>query len=268
VLLKVTIYYSSNKTIWTEAGKFEWAKNSDTKTFDFANHPTVRYIKIAVTEGVGGFGSGRELYVFKVPGTESFIPGDINNDKLIDGNDITSYTNYTGLRKGDGDFDGYISNGDINKNDLIDAYDISNVAVQLDGGVEIDKNVKLAGSITLTAGKPSYNEGETVEITVKGINLSGVNALSFGLPYSPQDFEFVSLQALAVKDMENLTYDRLHTNGKKALYPTFVNIGDKETLKGNTDLFVIKLKAKRKVTFNLKAVDGLLIDKALNSLGF
>ncbi|MFA6276310.1 MAG: DUF5110 domain-containing protein, partial [Pedobacter sp.] len=268
VLLKGTIYYSSNKTTWTEAGKFDWAKNGDTKTFDFANHPTVRYIKIAVTEGVRGFGSGRELYVFKVPGTESFIPGDINNDKLIDGNDITSYTNYTGLRKGDGDFDGYISNGDINKNDLIDAYDISNVAVQLDGGVEIDKNEKLAGSITLSAGKSSYNEGETVEITVKGNNLSGVNALSFGLPYNPQDFEFVSVQALAVKDMENLTYDRLHTNGKKALYPTFVNIGDKQTIKGNSELFVIKLKAKRKVTFNLKAVDGLLVDKALNSLGF
>ncbi|MFI5450879.1 TIM-barrel domain-containing protein [Pedobacter sp. UC225_61] len=268
VLLKGTIYYSSNKTTWTEAGKFTWAKNGDTKTFDFANHPTVRYIKIAVTEGVGGFGSGRELYVFKVPGTESFIPGDINNDKLIDANDITSYTNYTGLRKGDGDFDGYISNGDINKNDLIDVYDISNVAVQLDGGVEIDKNEKLTGSITLSTAKSSYNEGETVEIMVKGTNLSGVNALSFGLPYNPQDFEFVSVQGLAVKDMENLTYDRLHTNGKKALYPTFVNIGDKQTLKGNTDLFVIKLKAKRKVTFNLKAVDSLLVDKALNSLGF
>lgn len=60
------------------------------------------------------------------------MPGDINNDGKIDRNDLTSYINYTGLRKGDSDFEGYISNGDINKNGLIDAYDISVVATQLE----------------------------------------------------------------------------------------------------------------------------------------
>ena len=30
---------------------------------------------MTVTKGVGNFASGRELYVFKVPGTESFLPG-------------------------------------------------------------------------------------------------------------------------------------------------------------------------------------------------
>jgi alpha-glucosidase (family GH31 glycosyl hydrolase) len=268
ILSKGTVFYSNNKTTWTEAGKFVWAKNGDIKTFDFANQPTARYIKLAITEGVGGFGSGRELYVFKVPGTESFFPGDINNDKLIDENDLTSYTNYTGLRKGDGDFDGYISNGDINKNGLIDAFDISNVTTQLEEGVTLEKAEKLAGSLSLSTVKTSYNSGEIVEISVKGTNLASVNALSFGLPYNPQDFDFVGVQALAVKDMQNLTYDRLHTNGKKALYPTFTNVGDKETLKGNTDLFIIKLKAKRKITLNFKTVDGLLVDKALNTVSF
>lgn len=268
VLLKGTIFYSDNKSTWTEAGKFEWAKNGDVKTFEMKGHPTAKYIKISVSEGVGGFGSGRELYVFKVPGTESYIPGDINNDKKIDGNDLTSYINYTGLRKGDGDFDGYISTGDINKNELIDAYDISNVATQLDGGVRIGRDDKLGGNVTLIPAKDSYNAGEMVEINVKGTNLSSVNALSFGLPYNPQDFEFVAVQALAVKEMDNLSYDRLHTNGKKSLYPTFVNVGNKETLKGDVDLFIIKLKAKRKLTFNLKFVDGLLVDKDLNTVKF
>jgi alpha-glucosidase (family GH31 glycosyl hydrolase) len=268
VLLKGSVFYSNNKTTWIEAGKFEWAKNGDKKTFDFTNHPTARYLKLAVTDGVGGFGSGQELYVFKVPGTESFIPGDINNDKIIDDNDLTSYTNYTGLRKGDGDFDGYISNGDINKNGLIDAFDISNVATQLNDGVELRRADKLIGALTLKADKASYSAGETVTITVKGTNLASVNALSFGLPYNPQDFEFAGVEALAIKEMQNLTYDRLHTNGKKALYPTFVNVGDQESLKGTADLFVIKLKAKRKVTFSLKPVDGLLVDKALNTVRF
>ena len=57
--------------------------------------------------------------------------------------------NYTGLRKGDADFEGYISKGDINKNGLIDAYDISVVASQLDGGVKTnDSTGKVSGTIT------------------------------------------------------------------------------------------------------------------------
>ncbi|MES2829339.1 MAG: TIM-barrel domain-containing protein [Bacteroidota bacterium] len=268
VLLKGTIYYSTNKNTWTEAGKFTWARNGDVKTFELKDQPTASYIKISVTDGVGGFGSGRELYVFKVPGTESYLPGDINNDKVIDGNDLTSYVNYTGLRLGDGDFEGYIIKGDINKNNLIDAFDVSNVAVKLDGGVESGKTEPLAGKVTLNITKTAYKAGEFIEIKVKGTGLAGVNAISFGLPYSPQDFEYVTVQALALKEMDNLTYDRLHTNGQKALYPTFVNVGDKGNVKGDVDLFIIKLKAKRNLTFNLKPVDGLLVDKELNSLKF
>ena len=33
-----------------------------------------------------------------------------------------------------------------------------------------------------------------------------------------------------MKQMQNFTNDRLHTNGEKILYPTFVNIGDKPAL--------------------------------------
>lgn len=269
IFLKGTVYYSNNKENWTEAGAFEWGNNGDVKIFSFGNHPTARYVKIAVADGVGGFGSGRELYVFKVPGTESYLPGDINNDRLIDKNDLTSYINYTGLKKGDADFEGYISNGDINKNNLIDAYDISVVATQLEDGVAADdKEEKVAGKLSISTAKPTYNSGEIVEIKVKGTNLKSVNALSFALPYNTQDYEFVGAQTLGTKQMDNLTNDRLHTNGEKVLYPTFVNVGNKETLNGNADLFVIKLKAKRKVKFELKATEGLLVDKKLNTSKF
>lgn len=268
VLLKGTIFYSMDKRTWVEAGKFEWARSLDAKIFELKGKPMAAYLKIVVSEGVGGFGSGRELYVFKVPGTESYVPGDINNDKLIDANDLISYTNYTGLRLGDGDFEGYVSKGDINRNNLIDAYDISRVATQLEGGVPSDQSDVLAGSISLVLSKKSYNAGDVVEISVKGKSLANVNAISFGLPYDNEDFEFVSIKPLAVKHMENLSYDRLHSNLKKALYPTFVNVGNKETLNGDTDLFIIKLKAKRKLTFNLKAVDGLLVSKDLATVNF
>lgn len=267
-LLKGTVYYSMDKENWTEAGPFAWERNGDVKVFTFATRPTARYIKLSITEGVNSYGSGRELYVFKVPGTESYLPGDINNDGKIDANDLTSYTNYTGLRKGDSDYEGYISRGDINMNGLIDAFDISNVAVQLEEGINNDSIGALAGKLAISAAKQMYNVGEVVEVRVKGVGLQSVNALSFALPYDQQDYEFVGIQPLNIKEMENLTYDRLHTNGVKALYPTLVNLGAKEALNGSEDLFIIKLKAKRKVKFDLKAIDGMLVDKYLNTHKF
>lgn len=268
ILLKGTVYYSNNNLDWTQAGSFEWRANGVVKTFNFDKHPVARYIKLSVTDGAGGFGSGRELYVFKVPGTESVFAGDINNDHLIDKNDFTSYTNYTGLRRGDADFEGYVSKGDINKNDLIDAYDISVVATQLDGGVKNISNEKVAGNIELSTAKQNYNQGETIEVLVKGVNLKSVNALSFAMPYNQNDYEFVAVQPQNVKSMENLTNDRLHTNGSKTLYPTFVNVGNKPTIEGTIDLFILRFKAKRNLKFDLKPVDGLLVDKGLNSVRF
>jgi len=88
------------------------------------------------------------------------------------------------------------------------------------------------------------------------------------LPYNSQDYEFESIKTVGTKAMENLTNDRLHTDGKKVLYPTFVNVGEKEALNGTQELFIIKLKAKRNIKFDLKAVDGLLVDKKLNSVKF
>lgn len=268
ILLKGTVYYSMDKENWTEAGQFEWPYTDEIKVFTFKNQPTARYVKMAITEGIGGFGSGRELYVFKVPGTESYRPGDINNDRLVDMNDFTSYMNYTGLRKGDADFEGYVSNGDINRNELIDAYDISVVATQLRGGVSEQTTPRVNGKLQLKTTKQVFNKGEMIEVLVKGSDLQSVNALSFALPYNPQDYEFMGVEPLNMKKMENLTNDRLHTNGTKALYPTFVNIGDQETIEGSQDLFILKFKAKNKVKFNLQAIDGMLVDKNLNTHTF
>jgi alpha-glucosidase (family GH31 glycosyl hydrolase)/acylphosphatase len=268
-LLAGTVYYSLDKQHWTKAGDFSWPKDNKTKAFDFAGKPLVRYVKLSISKAVGNFGSGREMYLFKVPGSETILQGDINSDKKIDKNDLTSYMNYTGLRQGDSDFEGYISKGDINNNGLIDAYDIAVVATQLDGGVKFGRSVEtVAGKLTISANKQNYVKGEIVEIEVKGEELSAVNALSFALPYNAQDYEFIEVKQLNMAKMENLTYDRLHSNGKKSLYPTFVNLGNKATLQGSSPLFVIRLKAKRNLKFNLKAVDGLLVDKRLNSSGF
>lgn len=68
--------------------------------------------------------------------------------------------------------------------------------------------------------------------------------------------------------MENLTNDRLHTDGEKVLYPTFVNVGDKPALSGSNDLFILKFKAKQKSKFIVTPTDGILVDKNLNTQKF
>jgi len=54
----------------------------------------------------------------------------------------------------------------------------------------------------------------------------------------------------------------------KSLYPTFVNMGKQESLEGSEDLFILKLKAKRKVKFELTLKDGMLVDKRLRMHSF
>lgn len=266
-LLKGTVSYSNDKQAWSEPVPFEWSRDGSLKTITFAGNPSARYLKLSISEAVGNFGSGTEMYVYKVPGTESVLQGDINRDKRIDENDLTSYMNYTGLRRGDSDFD-YVSIGDVNQNGLIDAYDISIVTTELDGGVRTS-NDHVAGTLVLTPSKATFAAGDIVEVKVSGKGLHYVNALSFALPYDVQDFEFAGIDLVGMKDMVNLTYDRLHTSGQKALYPTFVNRGNNFLLdEGDNDLFVLKFKAKRAGKFSLKATDGLLVDRNLGTVKF
>ena len=268
-ILRGQISVSLDKEHWTPVDSFEWKRKEEPKEFLFKNQPKARYVKMTVTQGVGNYGSGREIYVFKVPGTESYLPGDINNDGKIDSNDLTSYTNYTGLRSGDSDFEGYISNGDINRNGLIDAYDISNVAIRLDGGVEADDYAApLAGTVSIDIPTARFAAGDTLSIPVTGKGLKSVNAISMAIPYDQQSWEFVGVEPVAVAGMENLTYDRLHTSGQKALYPTFIHVGEKKAIDGDVTLFVLKFKARKRGAAPKQVTDGMLVDKKLNVFKF
>ncbi len=261
-ILEGKVYLSLDKLSWSEAGSFSWERNNKTKLFTFEGKPSARYVKIVVSKAVGNFGTGKELFIFKVPNSESYIQGDINNDGKIDRNDLTSYMNYTGLRRGDGDFEGYISRGDINSNGLIDAYDISTAATMLDGGAKA--GAKIEGEIVVSSDKSQYKAGEDVLIKVSGKGLKGLNALSFAIPYSQQEYEYVGIEAQGMMQMENLTNDRLHTSGDKSLYPMFVNTGDKQTVEGDVELMTIKFKAKQNLKFSLEVKDGFMVDKQLS----
>ncbi len=262
-ILQADIFTSKDGKTWQSAGTQQWKRTPATKEVAFADHQQARYIRMDVKQAVGDFGSGAELYVFRLPDTKVLIPGDINQDGKIDENDLTSYMNYTGLKKGDSDFEGYISNGDINGNGLIDAYDISNVATLLDGGIAHSDDREPAGTVSYTFDKANYQAGDDVIVTVKGSNLKAVNALSLILPYDIKVMQYTKTEPLAVKEMRNMTYDRHHTDGSQVLYPTFVNIGEKATVEGTDDLFAIHFKAMRAFRAPKAKAKGLLVSRSL-----
>ena len=227
----------------------------------------VRFIRLHVDEAAGNFGSGEAMYVYRQPDTEITLQGDINRDKRIDDNDLTSYMNYTGLRTVDSDFE-YVSVGDVNKNGLIDAQDISIVATELEGGVQLSAD-KVGGSLTLVPSTKTWKAGDEIRVSVKGNDLHCVNALSFGLPYNTDELEYLGMELQGMKNMHNLTNDRLHSNGQKELLPTFVNVGQSDLLENGTpELFVLKFRAKKAGKWTLKAVDGMLVGRDLSAVKF
>lgn len=272
--IKGRVDVSLDKEHWTPAGTFDWERTPDTKVFEFTEKPLARYIKVSVDSAFRDFGSGRELYVFRVPGTESQLAGDVNKDGRIDINDFISYTNYNGLRAGDSDFEGYISDGDINRNGLIDVYDISVVATSLDGGVDFDDYAKpLSGKLSVDIPTAVAAPGDTIKITVSGKDLQAVNAVSFELPYNPTRWKFAGIKSINTLTMTDLTYDRRHTDGSQALYPTFVNEGDRETINSavagvEEPLFTIEFVALQRGRFDSKPANGFLVDKKLNTIKF
>lgn len=261
-----SVEYSMDRQHWTKAGDFAWKRTGKMKAFDFTEKPTARYVRLNVDTAAGNFGSGHELYVYRVAGSESYIPGDINHDQRIDENDLTSYMNYTGLRKGDGDFEGYISKGDLNGNGLIDAYDISNVAIELEDGVSSKRVEPVAGMLVMKTNKTTVKADEEVVLTLNGQGLRSVNAWSCAIPYDAQVWEYVGVETTGTKEMHNLTNDRLHTNGEKVLYPTFVNCGEHPYLEGDGEMLKLRFKAKRKTHMNLRLQNVMLVDKELRTL--
>ena len=263
IITSGSVAVSINKEQWTDCGTFRWERDAIIKEINL-NGKQARYIRLNVSSAYGDFGSGQDIYIFRQPGSSSYIPGDINNDGVLDENDLISYMNYTGLRQGDGDFEGYVSNGDINGNGLIDAYDISNAAVGM-MPKSVSKSI-LAGVISVETNKATYKVGEEVVVTVKGGGLSDVNAFSLALPYSDTQLQYLSTEALGAKSLRNFTRDRLHTNGQKGLYVTFVGVGEAEPLSGDQTLCTVRFKAKTTGPVKIEARDIILVDRQLYSI--
>ena len=267
IILEGQIFTSMDKQEWSDCGTFRWERDALLKEIDLSGRQA-RYIKIKVAKAFGDFGSGQDIYIFRQPGSSYYIPGDINSDGVLDENDLMSYMNYMGLRQGDGDFEGYVSRGDVNGNGLIDAYDVSNAAVEINAKrsdvIPTEENV--AGMITVETDKNTYKAGEDVVVSVKGKGLANVNAFSLALPYAETELQYVGIEPVAAKTLDNFSRDRLHTNGKKAVYVTFVGVGNVNPLAGDELLCTLRFKACASGPLKLRANDILLVDRQLRTV--
>lgn len=260
---ELVVEMSTDGREYLPVGTYHWLSNDSTHIVAFDKQTAVRYLRLTILQSRGGYVAGREIYVFRTPESKVLIPGDITQDGRIDDADLGSYLNYTGLRKGDSDFEGYVSHADLDGNGLIDAYDISEVATQLEGGIHYDGGT-VGGTLSLQLDKAAYQAGEEVCITVKGQGLEAVNAFSLAIPYRETELQYLGIEPLNIGQMQNFTNDRLHKDGRKSLYPTFVNLGDKETLHGDNPLIVIRFKALRPVKAQQIVAEGILVDKFMN----
>ena len=261
-LLEGTVETSMDKKHWERQGSFKWERNGKSKEMPL--NGTARYMRIHVTRAVGNFGSGQQLYIFRQPQSEWSIPGDINQDKKLDDNDITSYLNYTGLRRGDNDFEGYVSKGDLNGNGLIDAYDISEVMYALNEQLgDRDESDTDTGKLSLKTDKSYYHSGDTITILISGQDLCNVDAISLCIPYDAEGMEYISDEPLQLSAMYDMTRDRLHTNGTKALYPTFINLVSSRAINGNQDLVKLYFIAKKDLKYSVRSTDEILVRRQM-----
>ena len=62
---------------WTEPVPVRWEQNAEPKRIQFEGCEA-QYVRLSVDAAVGGFGSGRELFIFKQPGTSGYKHGVFN----------------------------------------------------------------------------------------------------------------------------------------------------------------------------------------------
>lgn len=123
----------------------------------------------------------------------------------------------------------------------------------------------MAGTISIATDKASYKAGEEVVVTIKGHGLRNVNAFSLALPYSDKQLQYVGNEPQAAQPLNNFSLDRLHTNGVKAFYPTFVGVDNAEPISGDVTLATVRFKARTSGPVKLKATDIILVDRQLYS---
>ena len=78
-LLRGSVSTSADGVNWSAPLPFNWERSAKSKVMPLGGVQAA-FVRVHVDAATGGFGSGRELYIFRVPGTSAFRKG-VFNDK-------------------------------------------------------------------------------------------------------------------------------------------------------------------------------------------
>lgn len=227
---------------WTYETNLELEDNAKTVPLDGVK---ARFLKVEVIETKGNKFATHEMPVYKKEGTKGFAVGSTNLNETVTEGDYTNMKNYLGTSVKDGsNFTDQIQKrcGDINMNGIYDVYDYAYTMFNLDGGTAMTG--KPEGSISLVPGTESVKAGETFTVAVLAKDVRNVNAFGKVIDYDPGKVEFVSINGNdAVKQMENLTVNKVYPDGMAYVNLAFANRGNKALYNGSDELAVITMKA-------------------------
>lgn len=226
-----------------------------------------KHVKIEALEGNQNYANAIHFKPYKVEGTEAVQIGDYTGGGKVDENDLTFVTNYMGVAYGDNDWD-YVSKCDVNYNGRIDVYDLSLVASQLDGGLEVqDKEAK--GEITLVTNVDYVKAGETFTVQVVGKGLQDVYAFEAVLTLDTNRYdhrnclgrrckkEVIASSSALTEHMINAS--ALKEDEKTRLVVAFSNKGNGMLLQEDGILATFSLVAKGDGVVDLSGVSTLLV---------
>ena len=248
IITKFNLAFSTDGIHWRSYTQpIAWAGDRKQKEFKFGENITARYLQMEVTETISNqFVSGQELLVFQKENSKKRVVGDVSGDGKIGTDDLTSLTNYAGLRKTiDSDFKGYVEVADLNENGVIDAYDIYYVTRQL-GQASGKEAARAKGNLIWTSDKQHAAAGDIVTFSLEGKGLKNVDALHASFRFDKIKYEIVDdtlTVSPEVSHMTNFSKVRTHGDGSLETFVIFANKKEAATLKGDVHVATFRLKS-------------------------
>lgn len=243
-------------------------------TFDL-NPFKARFLKITTVETSGGFLQAYEIRPYHVEGDNGIMPGDFDQNNVINGNDEvwldSHHPDAAGSRTGEAAYEAPAPTGakfhDLNENGIFDAQDIAMLTSKLDGGVNEKKDA--SGVLAVVPSANQVKAGEYFTVDIYGSRLKNIYAFDFELSFNKGDIsvegdDFAVNKTTMTPDMK--VYEYLHqTDANDRVYATFANLGSQPTLNGDMKVASVKLKAAKDLDLSkLDASFGLLVGSSLN----
>lgn len=238
------------KLEWDGTKEEEWTYHTDleveenAKTVPLAG-VSARYLKLQIMKSRRNYFASHELPVYKKDGSKPFAVGSTNKNETVSEGDYTNMKNYLGTSVKDGsNFVDQIQkrSGDVNMNGIYDVYDYAFTMFKLDGGTK--QSGEVSGQARLCTEKECVKAGESFTLTVLAEDAKNVNAFGSVIDYDPSHLEFVSAVGTgAAGEMEDLTVNKVYSDGTAYVNLAFANRGDKPLYHGSDELAVITMKA-------------------------